>query len=176
MSDAEGKSAGTSSRSQIEGEQLRRVLGHFATGVTVVTAHTEEGPVGMVANSFTSVSLDPPLVLFCAGTGSDTWPSIQKVGHFCINVLNHQQEQLAVKFAKKGSDRYEGVEHMLSAHGIPRLAGATAQIDCQIVAEHEAGDHVIVVGQVLEMDLADSESGELSAPLIFYRGGFVRLS
>lgn len=176
MSDVESKSAGDVSRSQIEGDQLRRVLGHFATGVTVVTANAEAGPVGMVANSFTSVSLEPPLVLFCAGTSSDTWPSIQAVGRFCINVLNDEQERLAVKFAKKGTDRYEGVEHMLSVHGVPRLAGATAQIDCQIVAEHEAGDHVIVVGQVLEMDLADSESGELSAPLIFYRGGFARLS
>lgn len=157
---------------EVDGDVMRRVLGHFATGVTVITAGTEDGPVGMVANSFTSVSLEPPLVLFCAAHTSDTWPAIQAIGRFCVNVLGTSQRQLASQFAQKGADRYAGVEHLISDHGTPRLAGAIAQIDCEIVAEHPAGDHVIVVGQVLEMEIDGSESAELQSPLIFYRGGF----
>jgi 3-hydroxy-9,10-secoandrosta-1,3,5(10)-triene-9,17-dione monooxygenase reductase component len=159
----------------LDGAAMRHALGHFATGVTVITAVTEAGPVGMVANSFTSVSLDPPLVLFCAAHTSDTWPEIQAVGRFCVNVLGQRQQELASKFAKKGHDRYAGVEHGISAHGTPRLAGAIAQIDCEIVDEHAAGDHVIVVGRVLELDVDESEQAELHSPLIFYRGDFARL-
>jgi 3-hydroxy-9,10-secoandrosta-1,3,5(10)-triene-9,17-dione monooxygenase reductase component len=160
---------------RIDGAEMRRVLGHFATGVTVITADTAEGPVGMVANSFTSVSLEPPLVLFCAGVESDTWPQIQASARFCVNILNKGQQELAVKFAKKGTDRYEGVEHGAADLGVPRLVGAIAQIDCRIVAEHPAGDHVIVVGEVVAMDVSTPESEELDGPLIFYRGGFAEL-
>jgi 3-hydroxy-9,10-secoandrosta-1,3,5(10)-triene-9,17-dione monooxygenase reductase component len=159
----------------LDGAAMRHVLGHFATGVTVITAVTEAGPVGMVANSFTSVSLDPPLVLFCAAHTSDTWPQIKSVGRFCVNVLGQGQEELAARFAAKGHDRYAGVEHEISAHGTPRLAGAIARIDCEIVDEHAAGDHAIVVGRVLELEVDGSESAELHSPLIFYRGDFARL-
>lgn len=172
--DAEGKTPETKPI-PIDGKQFRQVLGHFATGVTVITADAAEGPVGMVANSFTSVSLDPPLVLFCPATASDTWPSIRDHGGFCVNVLNHEQEELAIKFSKKGIDRYEGVEHLISAHGVPRLGGAVAHLDCKIVAEHPAGDHVIVVGEVLELDAVDGLT-DAHAPLIFHRGAFARLA
>lgn len=160
---------------ELDGAAMRHVLGHFATGVTVITAVTEEGPVGMVANSFTSVSLEPPMVLFCAAHSSETWPEIQAVGRFCVNVLGQRQQELAARFATKGHDRYAGVEHLISGHGVPRLAGAIAQIDCEIVAEHPAGDHVIVVGKVLELFVDESEPAELQSPLIFYRGDFARL-
>ncbi|MBS1889206.1 MAG: flavin reductase family protein [Actinobacteria bacterium] len=160
---------------EIDEAAMRHVLGHFATGVTVITAGTEAGPVGMVANSFTSVSLDPPLVLFCAAQSSETWPEIQAVGRFCVNVLGNRQELLASRFAQKGSDRYAGVDHLISGHGNPRLVGAIAQIECRIVAEHPAGDHLIVVGRVLEMEIDESESADLHSPLIFYRGDFARL-
>ncbi|MBS1862089.1 MAG: flavin reductase family protein [Actinobacteria bacterium] len=160
---------------EVTGAEMRRVLGHFATGVTVITAGTADGPVGMVANSFASVSLEPPLILFCAAHSSETWPEIQAVGKFCVNVLGHRQELLAAQFAKKGSDRYAGVDHLISGHGNPRLAGAIAQIECRVTDEHPAGDHLIVVGGVLEMEIDESESAELHKPLIFYRGDFARL-
>jgi 3-hydroxy-9,10-secoandrosta-1,3,5(10)-triene-9,17-dione monooxygenase reductase component len=157
------------------GARLRHVLGCFATGVTVVTAVTPDGPVGMVANSFTSVSLDPPLVLFCAGLGSDTWPKIRPVGAFCVNVLGREQEALAHQFSAKGVDRYMAVEHAPGPVGAPRLAGALAQIDCQIFAEHPAGDHLIVVGAVVSLEL-HPEAESRPAPLIFFRGGFSGLA
>ncbi len=162
---------------RVEGAQMRHVLGHFATGVTVVTARAAGGaaaggPVGMVANSFTSVSLQPPLVLFCAGAESETWPHVRAAERFCVNVLGHHQRELAVSFARKGTDRYEGVELVEDGEGPPRLAGAIAHIDCRIWAEYAGGDHAIVVGEVLRLAVADEDAAALAEPLIFYRGGF----
>jgi flavin reductase (DIM6/NTAB) family NADH-FMN oxidoreductase RutF len=157
---------------RVDGAELRRVLGHFATGVTVVTARAGGEPVGMVANSFTSVSLEPPLVLFCAGVDSETWPRIRAAESFCVNVLGHRQRELAVSFARKGTDRYEGVELVEREDGPPRLAGAIAHIDCRIWAEYPGGDHTIVVGEVRELAVAEEDAVALEEPLIFYRGGF----
>jgi 3-hydroxy-9,10-secoandrosta-1,3,5(10)-triene-9,17-dione monooxygenase reductase component len=157
---------------RVDGAAMRHVLGHFATGVTVVTARCEGEPVGMVANSFTSLSLQPPLVLFCAGVESETWPQIRAAERFCVNVLGHHQRQLAISFARKGTDRYEGVELVERGDGPPRLAGAIAHIDCRIWAEYPGGDHTIVVGEVLELAVADADAAALEEPLIFYRGGF----
>jgi flavin reductase (DIM6/NTAB) family NADH-FMN oxidoreductase RutF len=163
---------GEGGETRVDGAEMRRVLGHFATGVTVVTANPGGEPVGMVANSFTSVSLQPPLVLFCAGVESETWPRIREATGFCVNVLGHHQRELAVSFARKGSDRYEGVELAERADGPPRLAGAIAHIDCRIGAEYPGGDHTIVVGEVLELAVAEADTAALAEPLIFYRGGF----
>jgi len=164
---------------RVDGAEMRRVLGHFATGVTVVTARApgvpganSGEPVGMVANSFTSLSLEPPLVLFCAGVESETWPRIRAAEGFCVNVLGHHQRELAVSFARKGTDRYEGVELVDRGDGPPRLAGAIAHVDCRIWAEYPGGDHTIVVGQVLELAVAEEDAAALEEPLIFYRGGF----
>jgi 3-hydroxy-9,10-secoandrosta-1,3,5(10)-triene-9,17-dione monooxygenase reductase component len=158
---------------RVDGAEMRRVLGHFATGVTVVTACDETGPVGMVANSFTSVSLEPPLVLFCAGAESETWPQIRAAGSFCVNVLSAAQLELAIGFARKGTDRYEGVElEERPGGGPPHLAGSLAHVDCRISAEHPGGDHTIVVGQVEELAVTEDEEAALDGPLIFYRGGF----
>jgi 3-hydroxy-9,10-secoandrosta-1,3,5(10)-triene-9,17-dione monooxygenase reductase component len=157
---------------RVSGAEMRRVLGHFATGVTVVTARVDGERVGMVANSFTSVSLEPPLVLFCAGAESDTWPRIREAERFCVNVLGHGQRQLAISFARKGTDRYQGVELVDGEEGPPRLAGALAHVDCRIEAEYPGGDHTIVVGEVLALAVADEDAEVLEEPLIFYRGGF----
>ena len=157
---------------RVDGAEMRYVLGHFATGVTVITARCDGEPVGMAANSFTSVSLEPPLVLFCAGIESETWPRIREADRFCVNVLGHHQRQLALSFARKGSDRYEGVQLVEHGDGPPRLAGAIAHIDCRIAAEHPGGDHTIVVGAVLELAVAEADKAALEEPLIFYRGGF----
>jgi 3-hydroxy-9,10-secoandrosta-1,3,5(10)-triene-9,17-dione monooxygenase reductase component len=147
----------------------RTVLGHFATGVTIVTAHDGTEPVGMACNSFTSVSLDPPLVLFCAAKSSTTWPRMQSAKHFAVNVLAEDGESVCRVFATKGADRFAAVTHHRGATGAPILADALAYIDCETEAEHDAGDHVIVVGRVVELGYATE-----GKPLLFYRGGYGR--
>lgn len=149
---------------------FREVLGHFATGVAVVTAVDDGTPVGMAANSFTSVSLDPPLVLFCAAKTSTTWPRIERAPGFSVNILSDRQEELSRVFATKGADRFRGVAWTPGASGAPVLDGVLAHVDCIFEAEHEAGDHVIVVGRVLDLGIA-AEAG----PLLFHRGGYGRL-
>jgi 3-hydroxy-9,10-secoandrosta-1,3,5(10)-triene-9,17-dione monooxygenase reductase component len=145
----------------------RTVLGHFATGVTIITAMDGDTPVGVSANSFTSVSIDPPLVLFCAAKSSTTWPRIQTAGKFTVNILNEHQEDVCRVFATRGADRFSRIGWRPSANGSPLLHDALGYIDCDIDAEHDAGDHVIVVGRVHELGvLADA------GPLIFYRGGY----
>lgn len=155
----------------IDQATMRTVLGHFATGVTVITAMAEGEPVGIAANSFTSVSLDPPLVLFCAGKSSSTWPLIQKSGAFAVNVLGEHQEDISRLFASKDADRFAGVGFHTGATGSPVLTGALSFLDCRIHAEHDAGDHVIVVGRVVDLGLLEE-----SPPLVFFRGGYNRLA
>jgi 3-hydroxy-9,10-secoandrosta-1,3,5(10)-triene-9,17-dione monooxygenase reductase component len=145
----------------------RTVLGHFATGVTIVTALDGDEPVGMACNSFTSVSLDPPLVLWCAAKSSATWPRMQGAQNFAVNVLDEDGEAMSRVFATKGVDRFEAVTHHRGATGAPILADALAYIDCVTEAEHDAGDHVIVVGRVVELGYATE-----GKPLLFYRGGY----
>ncbi len=148
---------------------FRAVLGHFATGVTIVTALDGDEPVGMACNSFASVSLDPPLVMFCAAKSSTTWPRIQHAGHFAVNVLGEDGEAMCRVFATKGADRFSAVTHHRAVTGAPVLADALAYIDCETEAEHDAGDHVIVVGRVVELGYATE-----GKPLLFYRGGYGR--
>lgn len=148
---------------------FRSVLGHFATGITVITAMDGGEPVGIAANSFTSVSLDPPLVLFCPATSSSTWPRIQRAGHFMVNVLDEHQEHVSRLFAQKGADRFAEVDWTRTERG-PILHDVHAYLDCTIENEYEAGDHVIVVGRVLELGLT-ADAG----PLLFYQGRYGRL-
>ena len=149
----------------VDAAHYRQVLGHFATGVTVITAVHDGEPVGLAANSFTSVSLDPPLVLFCAGHNSSTWPKIKAAGHFCVNVLSSEQETLSRQFAGKG-DKYEGVGWKPGISGAPVLNDVMAWIDCVMESLHDAGDHVLVVGRVLALDSKDLR------PLTYFRGGY----
>ena len=147
----------------------RAVLGHFATGVSIITAMDGEEPVGLAVNSFTSVSLDPPLVLFCAAYSSTTWPRIQSAGSWCVNILDEAGETMSRTFATKGIDKFAGVGYRIGPSGAPVLEDALAYVDCTTLAEHDAGDHVIVVGKVLE--LGHRTEGK---PLLFYRGGYGR--
>ena len=147
---------------------MRTVMGHFGTGITIVTAMDDAEPVGMACNSFTSVSLDPPLVLFCAAKSSSTWPRIQRAKHFCVNVLGEDGEQLCRTFAAPGADRFGGVGWEVGPSGAPVLADSLAYIDCEMDAEHDAGDHIIVVGRVTELGQRDGK------PLMFFRGGYGR--
>jgi 3-hydroxy-9,10-secoandrosta-1,3,5(10)-triene-9,17-dione monooxygenase reductase component len=153
-----------------DAESFRSTLGHFATGVTIITAIDDGEPVGMAANSFTSVSLDPPLVLFCAAKSSSTWPRIRNARQFTVNILDEHQEDLCRLFAQKGADRFAQVDWHRSVAGSPVLHDVHAYIDCDMWAEHEAGDHVIVVGRVLELGVS-ADAG----PLLFYRGAYGRL-
>ena len=145
----------------------RQTLGHFATGVTVITA-TDGEPVGMAVNSFTSVSLDPPLVLFCAAHSSSTWPRIESAGVFCVNVLAQDQEQVSRAFAQKDADRFDAVGFRRGVTGSPILNDSLAYVDCEIEAKHEAGDHVLVVGRVVDLGVGRDGVG----PLAFFRGGY----
>jgi flavin reductase (DIM6/NTAB) family NADH-FMN oxidoreductase RutF len=154
----------------IDSARFRQVLGHFPTGVTVITARTADGPVGLCVGSFASVSLEPPLVAFCAGNNSTSWPRIQEAGHYCVNILAEDQEDIARVFAGKGQDKFAGLGWRPAvATGAPVLAGVLAWIECRIDAVHEAGDHWVVVGRVLDLEI-----GHEGGPLVFFRGGFGR--
>jgi flavin reductase (DIM6/NTAB) family NADH-FMN oxidoreductase RutF len=154
---------------QPDAASLRTVLGHFATGVAIITAVDGEEPVGMACNSFTSVSLEPQLVLFCAAKSSSTWPRIQAAQKWCANILAQDAEEVCRLFAQKGADRFARIAYTIGRTGAPILEEALAFVDCETVAEHDAGDHVIVVGRVLELGFAPE-----GKPLLFYRGGYGR--
>jgi 3-hydroxy-9,10-secoandrosta-1,3,5(10)-triene-9,17-dione monooxygenase reductase component len=148
---------------------FRAVLGHFCTGVTIVTGLEGEEPVGLTCQSFVSLSLDPPLVAFSPGKSSKSWPRIAPSGAFCVNVLTADQEDLGRVFANSGADKFRGVGWRAGETGSPILQDSLAWIDCRIVAQHDAGDHLIVIGQVVELSAAKS-----GKPLLFFRGGFGR--
>ncbi|MFF7492411.1 flavin reductase family protein [Streptomyces rubiginosohelvolus] len=152
--------------------EFRRVLGHFASGVTVVTARDADGPTGFACQSFASLSLDPPLVSFMVARTSTTWPRIARAGAFCVNILGAEQGALCRGFAVSGADKFAGVAYGdAPATGSPLLDSVPAWIDCRIHAVHTGGDHLIVVGRVEA--LGAEEEGE---PLLFHRGAFGRLS
>lgn len=151
---------------EITGEAFRHVLGHLPTGVTVVTAYGADGPTGMAANSVTSVSLDPPLILLCPAKSSDTWPLIRDAGSFCVNIMAGHHEETTRRFALKGVDRFEGVDYTERDTG-PALCDAVAWIECTLRDEHDAGDHTIVVGAVSAIEAAPEGS-----PLVFFRGRY----
>jgi len=132
-----------------------------------VTAYHADAPVAMSANSVTSVSLEPPLILFCPAKSSTTWPLIRESGRFCVNVFGAQHEEASRRFAERGVDRFAGVAWHQRPSG-PALDEALAWIECALDAEYAAGDHMIVVGAVLGLDLRE-DAGE---PLVFFRGRY----
>jgi 3-hydroxy-9,10-secoandrosta-1,3,5(10)-triene-9,17-dione monooxygenase reductase component len=147
--------------------RFRQVLGHFCTGVTVITTVDERGPAGFACQSFAALSLDPPLVLFCPGRSSVTWPRIAAAGHFCANVLAGEQRELARVFGSSGPDKFAGVPWSPSSSGAPVLDGTLTWAGCAVEAVHEAGDHYVVLGRVTE--LGACRAGQ---PLLFYRGRY----
>ena len=152
-------------------KDFRHVLGHFPTGVVAITALDDERPIGMTIGSFTSVSLEPPLVAFLPDKSSTTFPQIAAFGKFAVNVLSAEQESLCRRFATSGSDKFAGVRWSLSSSGCPRLADALAWVDCEIVDVLDAGDHSIVLGRVIDLAV-----GEDASPLLFFRGGYGRIA
>lgn len=159
--------------------RFRDVLGRFASGVTVVTTMSGGEPVGLTCQSFSSVSLDPPLVLFIPARTARSWPLIQRSGRFCVNFLAAGQAELSNQMASRGVDKFAGVSWTPAPQsGSPMLAGALAHLDCAIHAVHEAGDHYVVLGRVLDLLTPQTEPGpggeEIPAadPLLFYRGHY----
>jgi flavin reductase (DIM6/NTAB) family NADH-FMN oxidoreductase RutF len=149
---------------------FRDVLGQLPTGIVAVTSRsTDDGaPIGMTLGSFTSVSLDPPLVAFLPDHSSSTFPRIREAGTFCANILKSDQKSVSQAFATKGPDRFVGVDWRPAPQtGSPVIEGSLAWIDCEIVEIHEAGDHDIVIARVLEL-----ETGEQGFPLVFFQGGY----
>ncbi|QOV41004.1 flavin reductase family protein [Streptomyces ferrugineus] len=161
-------------RAPVDQTEFRRVLGNFATGVTVVTAPAcdgEDGPAGFACQSFSSLSLDPPLVAFMVGRTSTTWPRIARAGVFCVNVLSAGQGELCRAFAVSGADKFANVAYDAApASSSPRLAGTLAWIDCTVHAVHTGGDHLIVVGRV---DALGAGDGDEAGPLLFHKGRFL---
>lgn len=149
---------------------FRDVLGHFSTGVVVVTASGPAGKAGMTCQSVVSLSLDPPLVLFCPAKASTSWPSIREAGHFCINILAVDQAPLSTGFARSGGDKFAGVEWTPGLTGAPVLAGTLAHVECTLEAVHDGGDHEIAVGAVVDLSVRRD-----AKPLVFFRGAFLEL-
>ncbi|WP_231482642.1 flavin reductase family protein [Nocardioides sp. URHA0020] len=148
---------------------FRDVLGRFASGVTVVTTISNGEPVGMTCQSFSSVSLEPPLVVFIPAKSSRSWPLIQRSGRFCVNFLAADQATLSNTMASRGADKFGDVTWTPSAvTGSPILAGSLAHVDCTIHTVHEAGDHYVVIGRVVDLN-----TDELDAdPLLFFQGKY----
>jgi 3-hydroxy-9,10-secoandrosta-1,3,5(10)-triene-9,17-dione monooxygenase reductase component len=147
---------------------FRDALGHFCTGVTVVSATSDSGPVGFACQAFSAVSLEPPLVLFCPTRTSGTWPVIAAAGRFCVNVLSRDQASVSAVFGSRGAaDRFEGVRWAPSAAGTPVLLDALTWVEAVVETVHEAGDHYVVFGRVVAVGASND-----TRPLLFHRGQY----
>ncbi len=155
----------------IDTMRFRSVLGRFATGVVAITAidPATGQPTGLAANSFTSVSLTPPLVSFCVAYSSTTWPKLRAADRYCINILAAHQREICLQLATKGADKFGGLTWTKSPGGQPVLDGAIAWLECSADGEFTAGDHVIVVCRVHNLDTHHG-----GGPLLFYRGSYGR--
>ncbi len=152
--------------------EMRSALGSFASGVTVVTGLDADEPVGFTCQSFASVSLEPPLVLFCADHRGRAWPRIRQAGRFCVNVLAEDQRDLCDRFGSSRGARFDGLEWESSPWGTPSLPSVLLRVHAQVESVHLAGDHDVVIGRVLALDTALRDSSATQRPMVFYRGGF----
>src|ERR1700683_1382732 len=133
----------------IERNELRRVMGHFATGVTIIATVSKDGvPFGLTANAFTSVSLDPPLLLISVDKKAESFPHFEESKVFTVNVLSEEQEGLSRKFAVSGGDKFQGVVYHTGASGVPILDGMLAYLECKLYAAYDGGDHTLFLGEI----------------------------
>lgn len=155
---------------------FRDVLGLFCTGVTVVTSVSNGEPVGMTCQSFSSVSLDPPLVLFCPAKTSRAWPLMRQAGFFAVNLLSADQQDISNGMATKGNEKYDGVGWKTATTGAPVLDGVLGYVDCTVHRVYEAGDHYVVIGKVQELAVGDAREPAQPAtdPLLFFRGAYTK--
>jgi 3-hydroxy-9,10-secoandrosta-1,3,5(10)-triene-9,17-dione monooxygenase reductase component len=166
---AAGDAAAAGSR-PVDHGHFRRVMGHVPTGVAVVTAVYDGLPAGLTVGSFTSVSLDPPLVAFTVIRAARSWPSIEAAGAFCVNVLADDQLELCRLFSSRETQKFRGLRWRPASSGAPILEGVLAWVDCEIGQVVDAGDHHLVIGRVRELDVVRS-----ARPLLFYRGRYGRV-
>ena len=151
----------------IEKNELRRVMGHFATGIAVITTHNKTGEIhGLTVNAFTSVSLVPPLCLICVDKKAESYASFEESKIFTVNFLADDQEDVSRRFAVSGGDKFTGVAYRLGGNGAPILDGTLGHLECRLTAVFDGGDHSIYLGEVEE---AQTREGR---PLLFYRGGY----
>ena len=154
----------------LDARKFRDIVGTFTTGVTIVTTMDNETPYGITANSFTSVSLSPPLVMFCLGKSSTNFEAFMASDCFAVNILSAQQDALSTRFATFDGDRFDGLNWTRLDTGAPILENVIAAIDCRLEAKHDAGDHVIMLGLVVRAEVKNNEP-----PLVYFKGGYERL-
>lgn len=157
--------------SDLAPRRLRDIFGTFASGLTVITSSTGQGPAGFTCQSFASLSLDPALVTFSPSRTSSTWPVLRGAGSFTVNILPAEHQHLAGQFARSGTDKFAGVSHTRSPLGNPVLDDALAWIDCELHAEHDGGDHTIVVAAVRHLSARQD-----AEPLLFFKGRYAGLA
>lgn len=154
--------------SAFDGGMFRATMSQFCTGVVIATGAKGGEPAGFAAQSFVSLSMDPPLVALCPGKQSSSWPRIRDSGAFCINILGADQQDVCATFARSGGDKFAELAWRAGVSGSPILDGVIAYVDCDIEAEHDAGDHTIAIGRVRDLAIVDEQRG----PLLFFRGRY----
>ncbi|MGO1560820.1 Nitrilotriacetate monooxygenase component B [Actinomycetales bacterium JB111] len=159
----------TQHRPHVPQHRYREILGQFCTGITVISGCLDGRPVGFTCQSFSALSLDPPLVLVCPQRSSTTWPLIRRTGRFTVSVLGADQRDVSNAFARSGTDKFDGVGWSVSPAGNPVIDGSIAWLDCWVLNEVDGGDHEIVVGLVENL-----ERGADSAPLLFHQGQYAQ--
>ncbi|EIZ80152.1 flavin reductase-like, FMN-binding protein [Novosphingobium sp. Rr 2-17] len=151
----------------IDPAAFRKVLGSYPTGVCIITALVDGKPAGLVVGSFTSVSLDPPLVGFFPDKSSTSWPLVEKAGHFAVNIMGADQQPVCRAVSAKGEAKFLGVDYVISDHNLPIIANSLAVIECRLYSVTEAGDHWFVLGEVLRMETVREDD-----PMLFHRGRY----
>lgn len=157
----------------IEPLSFREALGHYASGITVITSHIDNEPIGFTCQSFYSVSMNPPLVSFSVMASSASYPKIRQAGRFAVNILSGEQVKLSNQFARRGTDKWHDVDWQASPLGNPIIAGSLHWLDCEIHAEHTAGDHLIVIGEVKALNLQETAAAQ---PLLYFKGQYCNLA
>jgi 3-hydroxy-9,10-secoandrosta-1,3,5(10)-triene-9,17-dione monooxygenase reductase component len=151
----------------VNSARMREVMGHFATGVTIVTSMCDDAPIGFTCQSFASLSLDPPLISLAPARSSSTWPRIRACRSFAVNILAEDHDELSTAFSRSGADKFAGVAWHRGPYGNPILDGVVASIEARLWAEYDGGDHVLVAAEVLALGV-----GEETRPLLFHRGRY----
>lgn len=162
---------GAAQAQALDPKAFRAALGHFVTGIAVITADGGEGePIGLTVSSFNSVSLSPPLILFSIHRDAYSLDALWNAGGFAVNVLGRRQERLSNRFARAGTDKWRAVRHTRGLHGAPLLEGASAYFECRPWGRYDGGDHEILVGEVLRFGFETEDD-----PLVFFRGRYGQL-
>ncbi|WP_375171194.1 flavin reductase family protein [Marinobacter sp.] len=157
----------------IDPQRFRDALGHYASGITVITSDVDGEPIGFTCQSFYSVSTNPPLVSFSVMSSSYSYPKIRRAGRFAVNILSGEQARISNQFARQSADKWHGVDRQESPLGNPIIDGSLHWLDCEIHAEHAAGDHLIVIGEVKALNLSEAAA---SQPLLYFKGQYRNLA